>query len=195
MGRRSRILVDEGIYHIMNRGHNRYKIFNSIEDYKIYKDIIRRYKEYFKFDLFNYCLMPNHIHLLLRISKGIELPRLMQAITQAYARHYKKQYKFIGNLFQGRYKSPYIDKDEYLLECGRYIERNPLRARMVGELSQYYFSSYNFYAGGRKDDIITTNPIYEALSYDPTKRKQLYKEYLLQERPYEKIVDKEFKIS
>lgn len=194
MGRRNRILVDGGVYHIINRGHNRYKVFNSLDDYKTYKDIIRRYKKCFEFDLFHYCFMPNHIHMLLRISKGVELPRLMQAITQAYAKYYKKQYKFIGNLFQGRYKSPYIDKDEYLLECGRYIERNPLRARIVGDLTQYYFSSYNFYAGDREDDIITINPLYEALSCDPAKRKQLYKEYLLQERPYENIVDREFKI-
>ncbi|MFA5144013.1 MAG: transposase [Candidatus Omnitrophota bacterium] len=195
MGRPNRILVDGGVYHIINRGHNRYKVFNSLDDYKAYKDIIRRYKEDFKFDLFHYCLMPNHIHLLLRISRGIELPRLMQAMTQAYAKHYKKQYKFIGNLFQGRYKSPYIDKDEYLLECGRYIERNPLRAHMVSDLSQYNFSSYNFYAGGKKDDIITENPLYKALSSDPSMQKRLYREYLLQERPYENIIDKEFKIS
>ena len=116
MGRHNRILVDGGVYHIINRGHNRYKIFSTLDDYKVYKDIIRRYKKEFQFDIFHYCLMPNHIHLLLRIFKGIELPRLMQSVTQAYAKHYKKHYKFIGNLFQGRYKSPYIDKDEYLLQ-------------------------------------------------------------------------------
>ena len=66
---------------------------------------------------------------------------------------------------------------------------------MVGDLSQYYFSSYNLYAVGRKDDIITADPIYETLSSDPIKRKQLYREYILQERPYENIIDKEFRIS
>jgi putative transposase len=139
--------------------------------------------------------MPNHIHLLLRIYKGIELPHLMQAITQAYAKHYKKRYKFIGNLFQGRYKSPYIDKDEYLLECGRYIERNPLRAKIVSDLSEYCFSSYNFYAKGIKDDILTINPLYDELSRDPRERMKLYRDYLLKSRPYENIVDKEFKVS
>lgn len=195
MGRPSRILIDDGIYHIISRGHNRYKVFDSLDDYKAYKDIVRRYKKKFKFDLFHYCLMPNHLHLLLRISKGTELPSLMQAITQAYAKHYKKKCRFVGNLFQGRYKSPNIDKDEYLLECGRYIERNPLRAHMVGDLSQYYFSSYNYYANGREDDIITADPTYVSLSLDLTIRKQLYRDYLLQARSYENIVDKEFKIS
>jgi len=119
----------------------------------------------------------------------------MQAITQSYAKYYKKQYKLIGNLFQGRYKSSYIDKDEYLLECGRYIERNPLRARMVADLSEYYFSSYSFYVNGKKDDIITTDPLYEALSPDPAICRQRYKEYILQERLYERMIDKGFKIS
>ncbi len=194
MGRPHRVLVDNGVYHIINRGHNRYRIFNSPDDYEAYKDIIRKYRLTFQFDLFHYCLMPNHIHLLLRIAVGAELPRLMQAITQAYAKHYKKQYKLTGNLFQGRYKSPYIDKDGYLLECGRYIERNPLRAHIVGDLSQYHFSSYNFYAAGRNDNIITPNPLYEAMSRDISGRREAYKDYLLQDRPYDDIVDKRFKM-
>ncbi len=194
MGRPDRVLVDNGVYHIINRGHNRYKIFSSLEDYKEYIKTIRHYKKKFSFDLFHYCLMPNHIHLLFRISIGSELPDLMQAITQGYARYYKKQYGLIGNLFQGRYKSLHIDKNEYLMECGRYIERNPLRANMVGNLTEYYFSSFNCYSKNRKDDIVTLNPLYEALSNDPKERMRLYNAYVLEERPYERIIDKEFKI-
>ena len=138
--------------------------------------------------------MPNHTHILLKAETGYELPRIMQCINQSYAKHYKRVYKLIGNLFQGRYKSIFIDSDEYLLECGRYIERNPLRAGIVADLSEYYFSSYNFYANGRKDDIITPNPCYLALSEDPKERKRLYKEYVLQKRPYETIVGKGLKI-
>lgn len=159
MGRPSRILVDNGVYHIINRGHNRYRIFNSLDDYKTYKKIIRHYKKKFSFDLFHYCLMPNHIHLLFRVSSGSDLPGLMQAITQGYARYYKKRYGLIGNLFQGRYKGLYIEKDEYLLDCGRYIERNPLRANIVGDLSEYYFSSFGYYSKGREDDIVSSSPL------------------------------------
>jgi len=194
MGRKGRVLIDGGVYHIINRGHNRYKLFRGLNDYKEYKEVIRSYKIKFSFELFHYCLMPNHIHLLLRISKGQDLPHLMQGITQKYAKHYRRMYKLIGNLFQGRYKSLYIDKDTYLLECGRYIERNPLRARMVTDIGQYYFSSYNFYARGKIDDIITTNPLYKELASDTTERMKLYVDYIIQERPYEGIVDKELKI-
>jgi len=194
MARQGRVLVDGGIYHITNRGHNRYRLFHSLDDYKIYKKEIRSYKKRFNFDIFHYCLMPNHTHILIKVARGNELPRIMQGINQSYARHYKKGYKLIGNLFQGRYKSILIDTDEYLIECGRYIERNPLRAGLVADISNYYFSSYNYYANGRKDDIITTYPCYCALSDDPKERMRLYKEYVLQKRPYETMLDKGLKI-
>ena len=191
---RFRFLMDGGIYHIISRGHNRYRLFNKAGDYKTYKDIIIDCKEKYNFNLFHYCLMPNHVHLLLKIANGPELPHLMQRINQSYAKHYKRSYKLIGNLFQGRYKSLLIDRDEYLLECGRYIERNPLRAKMVDVLTQYYFSSYNFYAKGRTDGIIEYNPLYLELSKDPKERAALYKDYVSQVRPYESIIDKKFKL-
>ena len=194
MARQGRVLVDNGIYHIISRGHNRHKLFHSLDDYKIYKKFIREYKALFNFNVFHYCFMPNHVHLLLRVKNGFELPKIMQGVNQSYSRHYKRVYRLVGNVFQGRYKGLSIDKDGYLLECGRYIERNPLRARIVANLSEYYFSSYNFYAKGRKDYIITTNPLYEELSKDPVERMKLYRDYLLQERPYEHIVDDRLKI-
>jgi len=194
MPRNNRILVDGGVYHITSRGHNRYTLFHSIDDYKKYRKFIRDYKKKFIFDIFHYCLMPNHTHILMKVEKGDELPRIMQGINQSYAQYYKVIYQLTGNLFQGRYKSILIDTDEYLLECGRYIERNPLRAKIVSDLSDYEFSSYNYYVKGRKDDIVTPDPCYLALSKDPGERMRLYKEYVLQKRPYETMVDKGLKI-
>jgi len=194
MSRRARLLVDGGVYHIINRGHDRHKIFHEPVDYNEFKEAIRSYKNRFAFELFHYCLMPNHIHLLLRISIGQDLPNLMQGITQKYEKYHKRKYKLVGNLFQGRYKSLYIDKDTYLLECGRYIERNPLRANMVKNMAECQFSSFNFYAIGKADDIITANPLYCEMSQDPKERMKLYVDYLMQERPYERIVDREFQV-
>ena len=194
MARKGRILIDGGIYHITSRGHNRYRLFHVFTDYEAYKNIIRKYKAEFIFDLFHYCLMPNHIHLLLKISNGKELPRLLQCINQAYAKRYKRSYNLIGNLFQGRYKSTFIDKDSYLLECGRYIERNPFRAGMVKDPSDYRLSSCKFYTKGVSDDIITPNPLYLELGEDKAKRTRKYHEYLLEDRPYEHMVDKTMKL-
>ena len=194
MGRKPRIPIDGGVYHITSRGHNRFRLFHEDEDYKIYKDIIRKYKERFEFDLFHYCFMPNHIHLLLKIVHGHELPHLMQCLNQAYAKYYKRSYKLIGNLFQGRYVSIFVDKDSYLLECGRYIERNPLRAGMIKDPSEYKWSSCRFYTKGENDDIITTDPLYGGFDGGTVERRRKYHEYLLEDRPYEYMVDKAMKL-
>lgn len=194
MGRPRRYWVDNGIFHITSRGHNRYALFHKPDDYLAYRRIIKLYKRRFCFDLFHYCFMPNHPHLLLRVKQGSSLPCLMQGINQTYAKYYKRTYGLIGNLFQGRYNSKYIDTDEYLLECGRYIERNPIRAKLVKDLSEYPYSSYHFYAYGKKDDIITADPLYEALGKTSRKRKRLYREYLIPPRPYELILDETHKI-
>ena len=194
MGRKGRILVDGGVYHITARGHNRYRLFHDFNDYKAYKDFIREYKKRFDYYLFHYCLMPNHIHLLLKILNGNELPGLLQRLNQAYAKHYKRSYGLVGNLFQGRYKSTFIDKDSYLLDCGRYIERNPYRAGMVKDPSDYYWSSCKFYTKGENDDIITPNPLYLELSQDEIERMRIYHEYILEDRLYENMVDKAMKL-
>jgi putative transposase len=194
MARKRRILVDGGLYHIISRGHNRYKLFHGFEDYKTYKNIILKYSKEFSFELFHYCFMPNHIHLLLKICNGPDLPHLLQCINQAYAKHYKRSYKLIGNLFQGRYKSALVDKDSYLLECGRYIERNPFRAGLVKDPSGYDWSSCKFYTRGKDDEIITINPLYLDLGTDKIKRMHKYQEYLLENRPYEHMVDKAMKL-
>jgi len=75
--------------------------------------------------------MPNHIHLLVQAQKAKDLPKFMQGILQVYAHYYRKKYCSAGFVFQNRYKSSFIDKDSYLLECARYIERNPLKLDRV----------------------------------------------------------------
>lgn len=174
MPRIGRLVQDNGVYHILNRGHDRRKLFPSPEDFEVFKAIIARYKEKFEFDLSHYCLMPNHFHLLLKIKRGDDLKFLMKGICQSYSFHYKRGYKLSGYLFQNRYKNIPIFKDEYLMECGRYIERNPVRAGMVENPSAYYWSSYNFYAKGKPDDIITPDPSYEALSHVDSERMARY---------------------
>jgi len=80
----------------------------------------------FQINVLHYCLMPNHLHLLLQAIKATDLPKFMQRILQVYAAYFKKKYDSVGFVFQNRYKSLYIDRESYLLECARYIEKNPL---------------------------------------------------------------------
>lgn len=189
MPRIGRVVCDNAVYHILNRGHDRRKLFSSPEDFKAFKELIARYKQRFQFDIYHYCLMSNHFHLLLRVAKGVELSPLMKGISQSYSFHHKRHYKLSGYLFQNRYKSIPILKDSYLMECGRYIERNPVRAKITDDPGAYYWSSYHFYAKGRLDVIITPDPLYQDLSVIEAERRRLYIEYVSASRPYEDLLD------
>lgn len=119
----------------------------------------------------------------------------MQAILQVYADYFRRKYHSVGFVFQNRYKSYLIYKDNYLLECARYIERNPIRAKITKNLLDYPWGSFAFYAKGKDNSmIITTNPLYRELAKTDAERQQLYQNYILEERPYEDIVDTALRI-
>jgi len=189
-----RLIYDGAVCHIIQRGNNRQKIFRDDGDCEKFLSLIKEYKARYGFDVYNYCLMSNHIHFLLKISQGRELSKLMQGTFQSFRFYYRRKYKYTGYLFQGRYKSKIIEKDTYLLECARYIERNPLRAGIIKDLSQYKWTSYDFYAAGRKNGIITENPMYITLGSELNERQYAYRQYLLTDRFYEYIIDDSFKI-
>ena len=190
MARAKRVLYDGAIYHIIQRGHNKDRLFKDAGDYKAFKNFIRKYRQKYSFDIYHYCIMSNHFHMLLKIRSGPDLPKTMHGITQSYSYYFRKTYKRIGYVYQNRYKSYLIEDDSYLLECGRYIERNPFRAGIIKDLSQYYWSSYNFYAKGKPDDIITENPLYKDMGKTTVEKRHRYCEYVLEARPYERIVDR-----
>ena len=190
-----RRLYDGGVYHITQRGNNKQKIFRGDKDYEKLLCFIKEYRLKYGFDVYNYCLMPNHIHLLVKVAKGADLPKIMQGIFQSFRFHYRKRYRYTGYLFQGRYKSKPVEKDSYMLECARYIERNPLRAGLVKDLSDYRWSSYLHYACGHEDGIITDNPMFTAFGHTQAERRRSYQRYVLEDRFYEHIIDKEFKIT
>jgi putative transposase len=139
--------------------------------------------------------MPNHIHFLIQAREAAALPKFMQVALQVYANFFKKKYDSVGFLFQNRYKSEFIGDDAYLLECARYIERNPVRAGLVEDASRYAWSSFNRYAKGIEDDIITKlNPLFLGLAENQEARCKLYIDHVCKERLYERIVDKALKI-
>jgi len=133
--------------------------------------------------------MTNHLHLLGHIQKGEDLPKLMQYLLFEYSRWYRKQTGYSGHLWEGRYKSPLIEKESYFLECGRYIERNPVRAHIVQRAEDYTWSSYPYYAWGGKDPLIDEDPYYGELGPDPASRQAYYREFVKLDGPYDPIVD------
>ncbi|MBU1262841.1 transposase, partial [bacterium] len=116
---------------MINRGVIRQTIFHDEEDMKRFISLIKRYQEKFSFKVYHWCLMNNHYHLLIELANSKDLNKIMGAIQQIYAVYHHKRYQTAGQLFQSRFKSQAIEKSNYLLACGRYIERNPLRANLV----------------------------------------------------------------
>jgi putative transposase len=142
MPRPVRINLPNLIYHVVNRGNNRQVVFAEESDYHKYLDILRRYKAEFGFKVFAYCLMSNHIHLLLKTSEKGGISAIMKAVTIAHTRNYHFKYNCSGHIWTGRFKSPIVSDDEYLLTVMRYIEQNPVRAGMVNHPGEYAYSSY-----------------------------------------------------
>ncbi len=179
MPRTARIVPKECVYHILSRGNNRQDIFKDERDYKKYIEILQKYKDRYRFKLYHYVLMKNHVHLVLEpTDRGGSLAEVMKGINLSYAQYYKSRYKHIGHFWQDRYKSIIISKDDYLLACGSYVELNPVRAGIVKDPRDYKWSSYNAYAYGKKDSFLEKLPIYNELSKDETERRKRYREFI-----------------
>ena len=171
-----RIHLPELIYHVLNRGNNRQIVFAEEQDYLHYLEILKRYKEKFNFKIFAYCLMTNHIHLLLKTSLEGTISQIMKAITIAHTRHYHFKYNTSGHIWQGRFKSPLVSNDEYLLAVMRYVEQNPLRAGMVDDPKNYPWSSFIANTTIQQDSIVDkdANPAYLAFGATAEERVKAY---------------------
>jgi putative transposase len=149
MPRQARKKSASGIYHIMLRGINRQVLYEDEEDKEKFLDTIRQYKQKNDLKILGYCLMDNHVHIL--IKEGNEpIANTMKRIGVSYVFWYNWKYKRSGHLFQDRYKSEVIENDEYLLAVLRYIHQNPVSAGIEQEMSRYKWSSYNEYVGASK---------------------------------------------
>ena len=185
---------DNKTYHLVTRGNNRVDVFHGDDDFEFFLRLLGKYKREFNVLLYHYCLMTNHIHLLVKIILGENLKKFMQGLNQSYSNYHKRKYKHTGHLWQGRYKSFLIQKDAYLLDCGRYIERNPLRAQMVEDPRDWPWSSYRFYALGEMNELLEPHGLYLDLGGSSEERKINYRNYILTDRPYEQLIDKQFKV-
>jgi putative transposase len=185
---RSRQGSAAGCYHVFNRGHNRETLFHDDDDRTRFLALVSRYRDRFAFRLSHYCLMGNHFHLLVQFGDPRQLSRCLAGMLLAYVRYANRRHGFVGHLFQGRFKSPAIEAEVYLLSCGRYIERNPLEAGLVAESWAYPWSSCRAYALGQADPLLARNPWYEELSPDPEQRCRLWREFLVGSDPKEEAV-------
>jgi putative transposase len=182
---------EEACFHLINRGHNRETIFADDADRRAFLELVARYRERFGFRLFHYCLMTNHFHLLVQLRDPREVSKLMAGILRAYVHHCHRRHGFVGHRWQGRFKSPAVQCREYLLSCGRYIERNPLDAGIVERPWDYEWSSARRWSSGVADPLVTESAEYLSLGSEPRERQEQWRRFVLGEDPLEKDVRRE----
>jgi len=144
MSRHAREKGKSGILHIMLRGINRQTIFEKDEDREKLLSTIERYKAICKYKVYGYCLMNNHVHLLLKETEE-PISKAIKRICSSYVYWYNHKYERCGHLFQERYKSEAVEDDAYLLTVLRYIHQNPVKSGMSRTVGEYKWSSYNEY--------------------------------------------------
>ena len=173
--------IDDGlVYHVINRGNNRQPVFHDEGDYLAFLKAIADLKERKPFRLYGYCLMGNHIHLLLRPRES-SISRIVQSLLVSHTQRYHRFHRSSGHVWQGRFKSPVIQDDEHLLTVLRYIEANPLRAKMVragGRVSLEQFRPATATAEPIRCSI--SMPAYEALGGDRALRRRRWSAYVHQ---------------
>jgi putative transposase len=174
----ARVVLPHYPHHIVQRGHNRQVIFAAPEDYERYLETLREFKAEYGVAVYAFCLMTNHVHLLLAPREPAGIGKLMKRLAGRQTRHHNRLEGRSGTLWEGRYKSSLVQREDYLLACCRYIELNPVRARMVATPQEYVWSSCRQRLGLDTVQWLDHDPGYLALGTSDTERRRRYREFL-----------------
>lgn len=141
-------------HHVTQRGNRREDVFFTDDDRHLYLEWLNEYSERHEVDVLAYCLMTNHIHLVLVPSTGTGLQQVLKPLHMRYAQHVNRHRGWKGHVWQGRYFSSPLD-ESYTWAAIRYVERNPVRARMVRKAERYLWSSAAGHCGLKDDEVLT----------------------------------------
>ncbi len=165
--------------HIVQRGHDRQPVFVNAADYRYYLQNLMEVKVERNIRLLSYCLMTNHVHLVILPDEDAKaVSKLMRVLAARQTRHVNKLENRSGTLWEGRYKASLIDTDEYLLACCRYVDLNPVRARIVAEPQDYAWSGYNGRTGLSDDPLLDDHSIFSSLDQTPAACAHGYAEFV-----------------
>ena len=153
MPRQARKLSSTGMYHIMLRGINQQQILEDREDNRKFIEILKDFKVICGYKLYAYCLMGNHIHLLMKVEKE-PLEQIFKRVCGRYVYWYNAKYRRVGHLFQDRYKSEPIEDEGYFLSVLRYIHQNPVKAGLTSNVGEYPYSSYSCYMEPKNNSLV-----------------------------------------
>jgi len=188
MPRSARVVIANQPHHIIQRGHNRQVVFAQEEDYRYYLETLAEWKEKLGCKVYAYCLMTNHVHLVIDPGKdAAQLALLIKRLAGRYTRYINKKERRTGTVWEGRYKSSPVNSGEYLLACCRYVELNPVRAGMVTEGTQYRWSSCQTRAGVAKQEWLDFDAYYMSLGASLGARQRNYRKWLKDSMPEEEL--------
>ncbi|CVK20869.1 transposase [Sporomusa sphaeroides] len=174
MPRQARVKSESGIYHLVLRGINKQNIFEDEEDRKRFLETLDFYKNKSGYLLYGFCLLDNHIHLLLK-EQAESVSQAIKRISSSYVYWYNQKYERCGHLFQERFKSEAVETEEYFLVVLRYIHQNPLKAGITKHIRKYLWSSYQDYVKG--SGITDIDFALDVFSTERTKAVALFKDY------------------
>lgn len=177
MARPIRIEYPGAVYHIICRGNNRQAIFRDDADRKRYLEKLSFYCQEKNVELLSYCLLSNHVHLLVETPEG-NLSKMMQAFQTSYTVYFNKRHGRTGHVFEQRYKAMVVDKNNYLLQVSRYIHLNPVSARIVERPQDFRWSSYTAYLKGKGLTALKTESILGYFSGSKSRRIRQYGDYV-----------------
>lgn len=174
MPRQPRLIVPDVAVHIVQRGNNRMSCFHMDHDYLVYLAVLHELAAQLDCRIHAYCLMTNHVHLLLTPGSTGACASLMRNLGQRYVQYFNRRHERSGTLWEGRFRSCITESARYVLACHRYIELNPVRAGMVGNPSSYLWSSHAGNTGRRADPLLSPHPEFLALGSGPAERHGVY---------------------
>lgn len=176
MPRSLRLILPGVAVHIIQRGNDRKPCFRGDSDYLVYLAHLRQLSDKYECWVHAYCLMSNHVHLLMTPIAAGACTALMRDLGQRYVRYFNGRHERTGTLWEGRFRSCLVESARYVLACYRYIERNPVRAGMVDHPSGYLWSSYAVNSGMRSDPWLSPHAVFEELACAPEERYAAYRQ-------------------
>lgn len=162
MGRSARVFSESGIYHIMFRGSNKQAIFVDKWDYEKFLTLLAKVKEKKRFEIHAYCLMTNHVHMVIKEKENRDVSDIMKRLLCEYVVWFNLKYNRTGMLMENRYKSRAVEDDNYYMHVVRYIHQNPVKAGIVQNITDYPWSSYTSYIKN-SDSLVDIGSFYEVM--------------------------------
>lgn len=160
MPRIARVVVPGYPHHLTQRGNRRQQTFFCEDDYAAYAELMAAWCGQYGVEIWAYCLMPNHVHLIVVPNSEDGLRRAVGEAHRRYTRRVNFRERWRGHLWQGRFASVVLD-DYHLLAAARYVEMNPVRAGMVACAADYRWSSAAAHLAGRDDELVKVTPLLE----------------------------------